>query len=294
MTSEVIGMRLEYNLDIDEESRWLIMTPSLEEQTLAFRVSEAGHFRGGPKFFTDRTGKEEYFLLFTVSGQGILHHLEQTLILERGHAALIYCREPQYYATLSDEPWEHYWVHFNGPGAEGYYDLINSEGIADVHIEDPHQFVLHFNEILRISDMMDRRLSILSAMHVTSLLTAMVMNRYTTRDTDLLPHHRDRLDQAIFYLQDHYHEDLKLRDLAGRAHMSVSHFARLFKQYTGMPPHEYLVNYRVNEAKKMLRGSGMSLAELAYQLGFTDETNFSRTFRRVTGTTPLNFRKMRN
>lgn len=287
-------MHLEYNLDIDEESRWLIMTPDPDVQALAFRVSEAGHFAGGPKFFTDRSGKEEYFLVYTVSGQGFLRHLQQTLTLDRGHAVMFYCREPQYYATLSEEPWEHYWVHFNGPGAEDYYDLINNEGIANIYIEDPHRFTLHFQEILRFSDMLDRRDSILSAMHVTSLLTAMVMSRYRTQGTDLQPHHREKIDAAIFYLQDHYQESPRLEELAGMVHLSVSHFARLFKQYTGMPPHEYLINYRINEAKKMLRGSEMPLGEMAYQLGFADESSFSRSFRKVTGTTPMSFRKFRN
>lgn len=285
-------MELTYNLDVDARSSWLLVTPNLEAQSLLFHVSEAGHFHAGPGFFTDREGKEEYYLLYTQSGTGVLRHLGQTLLLRPHHAILIYCREPHFYATR-ESPWDHYWLHFNGPAAQTYYDLVNEDGISDVYIEDAQAFRHLLKETLNCSDVLDRRQSVLSAMYVTQLLSMMVVGRHTLPPDGLQAHHQEKLDQAISHLQEHFHEQVRLEDLAAVAHLSVSHFMRIFKQYTGMAPHAYLINYRVNQAKKILRSTTIPISDVAFQVGFQDESNFSRTFRRIAGTTPLNFRKMR-
>lgn len=287
-------MKLIYNLDIDESSSWLLVTPNLDAKTLLFHVSEAGHFHAGRKFFTDREGKEEYYLLYTKSGEGELRHLGQTVPLHKRHAVMLYCREPHYYGTASGVTWDHYWVHFNGPGAQSYYDLINDNGIADVYIEDDRAFVRLLEEVMRHNGMLDRRQSVLSAMYMTQLLSMMVVGRHTLPPGGLQAHHQEKLDQVISYMQEHFHEQVSLADFADVAHLSVSHFMRIFKQYTGMSPHEYLINYRISQAKKILRGTNAPVSEVAFRVGFQDESNFSRTFRKIAGTTPLNFRKMRS
>ena len=79
--------------------------------------------------------------------------------------------------------------------------------------------------------------------------------------------------------------------MAAVARLSVYHFARQFKAATGMPPHEYLIARRVERARQFLQGGrDLSLAEVAAQAGFRDQSQFSRHFKRLVGVTPGRFR----
>ena len=97
---------------------------------------------------------------------------------------------------------------------------------------------------------------------------------------------------AITFIQGNYAHDVKLEDVAAAVHLSPFHLARLFKQVTGVSPHQYLVQVRVNAARALLSaGSGQrSLAEVAAAVGFADQSHLTRQFKRHFGVTPSQFR----
>jgi AraC-like DNA-binding protein len=86
-------------------------------------------------------------------------------------------------------------------------------------------------------------------------------------------------------------DDLGVDDLAKRAHLSPSRFATLFKREFGLPPHTYLTHLRVDNARSLLSETDAPQDEIARLCGFADTPHFSRTFRRVTGSTPGAYRR---
>ncbi len=106
----------------------------------------------------------------------------------------------------------------------------------------------------------------------------------------LAPHQLRRVQE---FLQDHLTEDVSLSDAAAVAGLSTSYFARAFRQATGMPPHQWVIQQRLERAKCLLELSGLSLAEVALQAGFADQSHFTSAFRRATGTTPGHWRRSR-
>jgi AraC-like DNA-binding protein len=74
------------------------------------------------------------------------------------------------------------------------------------------------------------------------------------------------------------------------AGLSIHHFARGFKQSAGMTPHYYLTQKRVERAQDMLANSELSLSEIAYAVGFSDQSHLTRHFRQMLGVTPRQFR----
>jgi AraC family transcriptional regulator len=102
-----------------------------------------------------------------------------------------------------------------------------------------------------------------------------------------LPKHL--LKQVVDYVHDHLNQDLTLETLAAIAHMSSSYFSRLFKQSTGLSPHQYVIQCRVDRSKHLLRQGKLSIAEIAYSLGFTHQSHFSHHFKRLVGHTPKAF-----
>jgi AraC-like DNA-binding protein len=88
----------------------------------------------------------------------------------------------------------------------------------------------------------------------------------------------------------HLSESIDLTMLAAAAGLSMHHFARQFKQSAGVPPHRYLTQKRVERAQEMLAQTDLSLSEIAYAAGFSDQSHLARHFRHILGTTPREFR----
>jgi AraC family transcriptional regulator len=98
--------------------------------------------------------------------------------------------------------------------------------------------------------------------------------------------------QAMKYIHENYPGDVRLADIAGAAHLSSYHLTRVFKKATGVSPHQYLVQVRVNSARSLLTaGAGdRSLAEIAAAVGFADQSHLTRHFKRMLGITPKQLR----
>ncbi|ESA33988.1 family transcriptional regulator [Leptolyngbya sp. Heron Island J] len=105
---------------------------------------------------------------------------------------------------------------------------------------------------------------------------------------------RQRLGQVIDYIDAYLTENLSLNDLALVAGLSKFHFSRLFKQAFGVTPHRYLMQRRVERATTLLkqttlRQHSLTIAEIAHQLRFADQSHFTRVFKQIKGVTPKQF-----
>jgi AraC family transcriptional regulator len=91
------------------------------------------------------------------------------------------------------------------------------------------------------------------------------------------------------YVRAHLACNLRLADLADQVNLSPHYFSMLFKHSLGISPHRYILHECIQEAQKRLAAGGMSISEVALSLGFSDQSHFSQTFRRMTGTTPKQY-----
>ena len=99
-----------------------------------------------------------------------------------------------------------------------------------------------------------------------------------------------KLNKVKDFIEDQLHEDLSIADMATVVHMSQFHFARAFKIATGTSPHRYLTLRRMERAKILLKVTKISIAEIAYGLGFANQSHFIAQFRKAIGTTPKSYR----
>lgn len=99
-----------------------------------------------------------------------------------------------------------------------------------------------------------------------------------------------KLNKVKNFIEDGLAEDLSIADMAAVVHMSQFHFARAFKTATGSSPHRYLVERRMERAKVLLKVTRISIAEIAYGLGFANHSHFIAQFRKATGITPKSYR----
>jgi AraC family transcriptional regulator len=85
--------------------------------------------------------------------------------------------------------------------------------------------------------------------------------------------------------------DVSLAALASDAGLSRFHFCRAFKESTGLSPHAWLRQYRLEQAMKMLRETDDAVVSIAAALGYSSQTAFAAAFRKLTGETPSDWRR---
>jgi AraC family transcriptional regulator len=138
-------------------------------------------------------------------------------------------------------------------------------------------------------------------LYADSLATGLAMQlirRYSSlRDVQIghggmAPH---RLRKAIGLIDQHLAAEeegrVGLRAVAKKVQMSYFHFSRAFKQSMGMSPTNYIAERRIERAKKLMQETELPIAEIALRSGFSSQSHFTTSFRRLAGVTPRSFRK---
>jgi AraC family transcriptional regulator len=125
-------------------------------------------------------------------------------------------------------------------------------------------------------------------------LSMHILHRYCAQK----PHRRDfecgldpvKLQIVINYINDYLNRDLHIAELANLVHISPYYFSRLFKQSIGVTPHQYVTQCRIEKAKQLLKKPDLSITYISQQVGFHDQSHFSKTFCKIIGLTPKKYR----
>ncbi|HIK03237.1 MAG TPA: helix-turn-helix transcriptional regulator [Trichormus sp. M33_DOE_039] len=132
---------------------------------------------------------------------------------------------------------------------------------------------------------------------LTNTLCVHLLKNYCVASNTNLYYSKDRglshwkLKQAIAYINDNLDQDLTLAEIAAVVDMSMYHFSRLFKQSTGFAPHQYVMNCRIERAKKLLIQTNQSIEKICEQIGFQSQSHFTNVFRKIMGITPRAYRE---
>lgn len=99
-----------------------------------------------------------------------------------------------------------------------------------------------------------------------------------------------QLKPAIEYMQDHYTEPITLNDIAKAAHLSTSRLAHIFREEMDATLVDFLTSIRISHAKRMLLTTDLSCTRICYEIGYNNQSYFTRVFKQTTGLTPNQFR----
>ncbi len=136
-----------------------------------------------------------------------------------------------------------------------------------------------------------------SCIYAESMATALAVHlikRYSAQPqaikefTDGLPKYK--LREVITYINEYLDQNLTLVELAAVIKMSPHYFATLFKQSTGLAPHQYVTKCRIEKAKQLLRCKELTILEVSQLVGFVSPSHFAKVFRKHTTTTPKIYR----
>ncbi len=99
-----------------------------------------------------------------------------------------------------------------------------------------------------------------------------------------------RMSEVLIYIADHVREKITIKSLSSLAGYNMQYFVRLFKKSIGLTPYQYIISYRLAEAKKILR-TDLSISQIANMTGYDDIKSFSRSFKQCFGISPSMYRK---
>ena len=280
---------LTYNMDVEERSLWLRATPGAAVLAQPFYCTEAGHFYGRSRFATARTDKESYLLFYTVAGAGLIEQGVQQVELPAGSALLLNCRTPQSYCTApGQQSWQHTWVHLDGAGVANLAEtLLPQNRLTPVRVSAWEMQPL-FDTIFAEWDRGTVAAQIETGLTLHRMLALMAARLLAG---DASRSNRALIEQATGYIRAHYAEPLSLDALLAQTPVSKSWFLRLFRQYTGTTPYNFLLSTRITRAKELLVLTDFAVSEVAHQVGFRDESNFSTRFTAMVGQSPQQYRK---
>jgi AraC-like DNA-binding protein len=279
-------MRLDYKLDISEKSVWLVTNSGEFSEKLPFYLNEAGDFYAGGSHYTEREGQSNYFIMHTVSGRGFLRYESKEFILEPGTAVMINCENYQRYGSFGGD-WRYRWVHFNGTAAESFYEIINSDGVCPVNLNDKSEFMEITEKIFGSIKKTDVLSNVLSSQYITGLCSIMAASKFTEKSRAA---HKYEIENAVSYIDAHFGEKITVDSLAALSRLSKFYFLNLFKKHMGMTPYEYILHRRIIQAKKLLRGTDLAVYEIAEAAGFNAGSHFTASFKKITSMTPREYR----
>ena len=94
------------------------------------------------------------------------------------------------------------------------------------------------------------------------------------------------------YISTHYNEDISLEDLSNLTYLNKYYLVHSFKEYIGYSPINYLINVRIAESKHLLSTTDYPISKIAMQIGFSSHSYFCQIFKKETGYSPLQYRKL--
>ena len=99
------------------------------------------------------------------------------------------------------------------------------------------------------------------------------------------------IEQGIRYLETDPSLEKSVAEIAKMCNVSQNYFCRLFKEYSGITPQDYILKAKIEKAKIALRETSLSVSEIALLCGFEDASYFCRLFKKKTGVSPLGYKK---
>lgn len=127
-----------------------------------------------------------------------------------------------------------------------------------------------------------------SLMHILAALLDHGLFTPTERNFD---RRVESIKTALTFIRENYQNKIYLSDLAGQVNLNEQYFCRLFRKAIGYSPIEYVNEYRIKQAKRLLEETDLQVTDVCLECGFNNMGNFLQEFRRHTGTTPSQYRK---
>ncbi len=286
-------MEVAENYRIDANFRWLGSEIKANEELC---LTVCGIERCTPDKFFGPSVREDYHVHFILHGKGTLEIGGKSYKLQRGQIFVIPPDVETYYYSDPEDPWHYTWVSFGGTRA-GYFlekaGITAENPVRDTYIE-PERFLELTEKILN-----HHELTVANELLRTSLLYEIIallvesQNQQKSKEgeEEVYDYSPDvYVNTAIEYIGEHY-PHTKVSEIASYIGISRYYLTHIFKEKLHVSPQEFLLNYRMEQANRLLRTTGLSVQAVSEKVGYENPLTFSKTFKNKFGLSPKKYRE---
>ena len=261
------------------------MTENAKQQFLY--IQSFSYMKMGGGYYTRRRNYDSYLLLLTYSGKGELIYKGESYTLHPGSLFVIDCREEHEYRTLGNS-WEHADLHIHGGNVGFLYQEYFSKRSPVFPLSNWKEYQNRLERLLKENQALTLYRNLRVSSEIQKLLLFVLNDQNSGNLIGEVPPPIAALTE---YLAQNCSHEINLEDMAARCGLSKYHFLRLFKQYTGFTPYDYLNTLRIAQAKYLLADTDLPAYKIGQMVGFPGEASFIRLFKLKTGVTPGAYRE---
>ncbi len=277
------------NFDLDQPFYYESEGDYIPESYL-YRVNRGGYGRVSEGFKMMRDSSYDYSVFhYVCQGSGLLIVGNKEYKLSKGDLFLLGTREPHIYKSNDMDRLELLWVEFYGSNSSQLVNrILNKVG----HVLRGPETELLKKEIIVLLNQLKANHSAnrfeQSILLYGLICKTMEVCQKHSQDLVSYPTH---IEKSLNYIKERLHTSIRIADLAQHVHCSVSYFTKSFSKAIGVPPTQYIMMLKVEEASRLLTIDSPTCDYLARLLGFYDTTHFIRTYKKYTGQTPKQFKR---
>lgn len=259
-----------------------------EKEMVSLSVYNVGYQRCDPVYQWGPGVRDHYLIHLVLSGKGMYQVNGRRYALQAGDVFLVYPHTSVTYASDRDDPWEYYWVGFNGSDAAF---ILESAGFREGEpvIRSIAWAAELKNALLHIYDARGNGLanSVEMTGRLYSALALFLRHRpQESAETDILATYTR---QAVEYINYRYSYPITVDDIASYVGISRSHLYRAFRAVLKQSPKTYLSQFRIKQACVLLARQELSVASIAQSVGYESGLYFSKVFHKIKGKTPTEY-----
>ena len=264
----------------------------LADDSLPLKANSCGVYRliTRPVMSTIRpSGRPDYQILYIASGKAWFTFQKKAIEVPAGNMVLYRPHQPQQYAYyLKDKP-EIFWLHFTGSESPLLTSKAGFEAGQILYTGVSSKYQELFLSIIREIQLPRPCFEDLTALYLRQLF--LLLNRQKQEGGSQKTEIQKEMEKTVHYFHENFSVDIEISHYARSLHMSTCWFIRSFKQYTGMPPRQYLTSIRVKKAQELLESTDYGVGEIGSIVGYENPLYFSRIFKKQTGISPAEYRK---
>ncbi|HAX53410.1 AraC family transcriptional regulator [Muricomes intestini] len=237
-----------------------------------------------------REGFPYYHWLQTESGCGEILVENKKMELKKGDGILLSPCIPHSYVKKEGQ-WQTSFVTFCGSLAPHINEIIGNAPYILVISPQAHYYNKWISRLIHSFQEQQLTAAALSTECYNFLLHFSQI--YQAGDLQVQPLYKRYVAPVIKKIEENYDEQVTTEDLAAAVYISSQYLNRLFQRFTGCSVYVYLTNYRMNKAKELLMNHlNLEIQQVHYRVGYTNISHFIASFKKHTGYTPLEFRKI--
>lgn len=236
----------------------------------------------------NRRGRSDYYLLYLYQGELTIDLPDARQTVCAGNMVIFPPGHAYRYTKRGHDQMIYYWAHFSGAMAGELLQRCQLPALrvqfVGVNTDVSNAFHELFQNFISRDDYSE-----VAAASVLANICVLLRRKICGTVTSSAKDPAERIQKSLSYMHLHYRDAISVPMLADIEHLSTSRYSAIFRQCIGMAPRDFLIDLRLKMAVELMRGTDLSLKQVAKNVGYEDQLYFSRLFKSKMGLSPIRY-----